>query len=215
MARPSQSIPMGRLAGPFFLSVAHQGVARELAAQPAAPAAHSHAGAFVLPSRDALTAAVSAAYRLSSSLPTLALEIFRRDTATLGDTEADILARQRIGQDVFREALMAYWNGRCPMTGIIEPALLRASHIVPWAKCETDADRLDVHNGLLLSALWDSAFDGGFISFADDGTVIASPRLGAAAIKSLAVGEVPRLRLSPESRERMAWHRAHQFAVER
>lgn len=25
---------------------------------------------------------------------------------------------QRIGQDVFRQALMAYWGGRCPLTGI-------------------------------------------------------------------------------------------------
>ena len=73
-------------------------------------------------------------------------------------TEAERLVIQRIGQDVFRDALMAYWGGRCPLTGITEPGLLRASHIVPWADC-TDAQRLDVHNGLLLSALWDAAFD--------------------------------------------------------
>jgi putative restriction endonuclease len=54
--------------------------------------------------------------------------------------------------------------------------LLRASHIVPWAECD-DAQRLDVHNGLLLAALWDAAFDTGLVSFADDGTVLASPRL--------------------------------------
>src|SRR3977135_1680410 len=70
---------------------------------------------------------------------------------------------------IFRDALMDYWGGRCPLTGITEPALLRASHIVPWAECD-DAQRLDVHNGLLLSALWDAAFDAGLISFADDGT---------------------------------------------
>ena len=46
-------------------------------------------------------------------------------------------------------------GGRCPLTGITDPALLRASHIVPWAECD-DAQRLDVHNGLLLSALWDA-----------------------------------------------------------
>ena len=48
-----------------------------------------------------------------------------------------------------------------PLTGITDEALLRASHIVAWADCETDALRLDVHNGLLLSALWDAAFDAG------------------------------------------------------
>ena len=38
----------------------------------------------------------------------------------------------------------------------------------------TDPQRPDVHNGLLLSTLWDAAFDRGLISFADDGTVLAS-----------------------------------------
>jgi hypothetical protein len=32
----------------------------------------------------------------------------------------------------------------------------------------TEAQRLDVHNGLLLSALWDAAFDKGLVSFADE-----------------------------------------------
>ena len=65
-------------------------------------------------------------------------------------TEAERSVIQRIGQNVFRDALMDYWGGRCPLTGISEPALLRASHIVPWSDCD-DAQRLDVHNGLLLS----------------------------------------------------------------
>jgi HNH endonuclease len=93
---------------------------------------------------------------------------FRARTANLPQTtEAERLVIQRVGQDVFREALLDYWGGRCPLTGITEPALLRASHIRPWAGC-TDEQRLDVHNGLLLSALWDAAFDRGLISFADD-----------------------------------------------
>ncbi len=67
------------------------------------------------------------------------------------------------------------------MTGITDEPLLRASHIVAWADCETDALRLDVHNGLLLSALWDAAFDAGLISFADDGAALSSPRLTSSA----------------------------------
>ena len=42
----------------------------------------------------------------------------------------------------------------------------------PWAICETDADRLDVHNGLLLAAHLDAAFDGGLISFTDEGAIL-------------------------------------------
>jgi predicted restriction endonuclease len=81
---------------------------------------------------------------------------------------------QRIGQDVFRDALMDYWGGRCQLTGITDAALLRALHIVPWAEC-SDEQRLDVHNGLLLSALWDAAFDKGLVSFADNGTPLPWP----------------------------------------
>jgi predicted restriction endonuclease len=89
---------------------------------------------------------------------------------------------QRVGQDIFRAALLDYWGGRCPLTGIADPGLLRASHIVPWAECDTD-----VHNGLLLSALWDAAFDGGLVSFADDGTVLtaaSSSHVAEAALNS-------------------------------
>ena len=63
-----------------------------------------------------------------------------------------------------------------------DPALLRASHIVPWSDCN-DELRLDVHNGLLLSALWDAAFDPGLVSFADDGTPLFGPKLSATARK--------------------------------
>ena len=52
------------------------------------------------------------------------------------------------------------------MTGLDVPELLRASHIKPWADCGTDAERLDVFNGLLLAPHLDAAFDAGFITIA-------------------------------------------------
>ena len=64
---------------------------------------------------------------------------------------------------------------------------------MPWAACESDADRLDVHNGLLLSALWDAAFDKGLVSFADNGTPLASPLLSGETRLALALDNVPRL----------------------
>lgn len=108
-------------------------------------------------------------------------------------TEAERLVVQRVGQGIFREALLAYWGGRCPMTGISDPALLRASHIVPWSQCDNDAHRLDVHNGLLLSALWDAAFDAGLVSFTDDGSVLFSSKLTPDArgvLKSCSIGKL-------------------------
>lgn len=47
-------------------------------------------------------------------------------------TERVAEVRQRVGQDLFRDALMRYWGGRCAISGVGEPALLRASHAKPW-----------------------------------------------------------------------------------
>lgn len=74
-------------------------------------------------------------------------------------TTREAQVRLRVGQNTFRAALDDYWGGRCPLTGITDRALLRASHIVPWAECKSDGQRLNVFNGLLLAAHWDAAFD--------------------------------------------------------
>jgi hypothetical protein len=65
-----------------------------------------------------------------------------------------------------------------------------------------------VHNGLLLSALWDAAFDSGLVSFAADGTVLASPRLSIAAHTALGIERATRLpNLRATHRANLAAHR--------
>jgi len=146
-------------------------------------------------------------YELACSLPSVPLREFEAELAGLSATEAESWSRRRIGQDVFRRALLRYWQGRCPLTGITEPALLRASHIIPWAECTTDAERLDVHNGLLLAAHWDAVFDVGLVGFDDQGAVIWSSRLGATERAILNANCPPNLTLTSEHRLRLAWHR--------
>lgn len=125
-------------------------------------------------------------YELSRSLPSAPLDRFRDKTHELpATTEAERLVVQRVGQDIFREALMDFWSGRCAITGLDQPEMLRASHMKPWAACETDAERLDPYNGLLLSAHWDAAFDSGLVTFEDDGTVRVSSRLSVNASRLL------------------------------
>jgi hypothetical protein len=210
-ARGEIAVAAASASGPFFLSVEHVGIAHEHGGATAAPAAKGHAGAFAFENRDDLHAGVSRAYQLGMSLPTAPLETFEQETATLGATEAEAIARRRIGQDVFRKALMDYHGGRCQITGITDAALLRASHIIPWADCKTDAERLDVHNGLLLSSLWDAAFDEGLLSFADEGDPIYSTWLTDEARSLLETPPIRRLELRPEQLPRIAWHRAHVF----
>ncbi|HEY7300510.1 MAG TPA: HNH endonuclease [Xanthobacteraceae bacterium] len=199
----------GSSRGPWLLSIDHSGVAAEIGSMPIAPVPGPGLATFVFTNLAQLHAALDRVYKLAVSLPEAPLAQFQAKIKGLPQTtEAERLIIQRIGQDVFREALMAYWGSRCPLTGIAEPALLRASHIVPWAEC-TDAQRLDVHNGLLLSALWDAAFDHGLVSFADDGSVLASPQLSATARAALGVGTAPPLTgLRDRHRANLAIHRA-------
>ena len=170
----------------------------------------SGAARFVFDDLNELYQAIKRAHQLGASLPTAPLEEFRRRTRGLpARTEAERKVIQRIGQDIFRERLLEYWQGRCPLTGIGTPALLRASHIRPWAQCESDEQRLDVHNGLLLSGLWDAAFDAGLVTFDDDGRPLFSPALDDAAKKHL-TWQAP-LPLKDAHRHYLAWHRTHVF----
>lgn len=190
----------------WFLAVSHAGVATELGAPPASPVPNGMRAAFAFAGQAEMRQAIHRAYDLASSLPTAPLYEYQERVAKLGNTETERLTKQRIGQDVFRAALMRYWNGRCPLTGIIEPALLRASHIVPWAECESDADRLDVHNGLLLAVHWDAAFDAGLVTFDNDGAALFSAVLGAA--ERLILDASPKLLLTQQHQIRLAWHRS-------
>lgn len=195
--------------GPWFLALDHPGVVAELGCVPAdlpGPGLARFAFARLTPLYELLPRV----YELSLALPDAPLESFKAETEGLPrSTEAERLVIQRRGQEIFRASLLRYWQGRCPLTGIAEEALLRASHIVPWKDCADDAERLDVHNGLLLSALWDAAFDRGLVTFSDEGAPRFSPRLSASARAHLHWQQP--LALTPQHREKLAWHRARVF----
>ena len=78
------------------------------------------------------------------------------------DTEREAVVKVRLNQVRFRRWVLASYGGRCCITGLKEPKLLIASHIVPWA--EDPVHRLNPRNGLCLSPLYDRAFDQGLIT---------------------------------------------------
>ncbi len=175
--------------GQWWLSIEHTGVARELGG-PSLSGPGIHTLSF--DSLYKLHRALDRVYHLSLSLPSAPLSAFEQATqGLLRSTEAQRTTILRVGQDIFRTALMDYWKGRCPLTGITDPELLRASHIVPWAECTTNEMRLNVYNGLLLSSLWDAAFDTGLISFSDTGGILRSDRLSNAAATALQINRTP------------------------
>lgn len=85
------------------------------------------------------------------------------------------LTTQRIKQHFFRRAVLSSYQERCCMSGLSEPKLLIASHIVPWAKDRQN--RLNPRNGLCLSAIHDRAFDKGLITLSDDLKIILAETL--------------------------------------
>jgi hypothetical protein len=156
---------------------------------------------------------VRRAFQLSKTLPYELLHTFEKQAAALPrSTEAERLVVQRVGQGVFRGGLLEYWDGRCAMTGLAVPELLRASHIKPWADCASDAERLDVFNGLLLAPHLDAAFDGGFITVADDGVVVVSSELDDTARHLLGLANPLFVAaLKPAHRAYLPWHREQVF----
>jgi len=195
--------------GRWFLAIDHSGVIEELALAPADIAGPGLAR-YSFDTLGELYAVMPQVYDLGVALPDAPLETFIEKTKNLPrTTEAERLVVQRVGQDVFRNSLLKYWNNRCSLTGIQDLALLRASHIIPWRKCPDDAERLNPFNGLLLSALWDAAFDKGLVTFDDDGQPLFSPNLSSKAQAELRWNNP--LPLRDKHRERLNWHRSHLF----
>ena len=126
-------------------------------------------------------------------------------------TEVECLTFQRLGQRLFREQLMDYWEKRCPLTGITDEHLLRASHIIPWVRCATAIQQLDPWNGLLLSALWDAAFDRGLVRFNKDGKPIYSDRLSETAHAELSRSHKKNIPLKSKHQANLTWHRDNVF----
>lgn len=149
-----------------------------------------------------LAALLRRAASLSRALPSQAANDYQLAVAAelavlpanVAGTEVERMVRQRVGQNKFRNAMLDYWGGCCAVTGVSIPEVLRASHAKPWAECATDAERLDVFNGFLLSANLDALFDRFLISFDEEGLLIVSPMLSATDLHSLGISLHMRLR---------------------
>jgi hypothetical protein len=200
----------------FLAAFSQQNVARalgEYGTPMAAPMPKGAAAGRTVPDVPALHRLLRRAFQLSKALPNELLHTFEKQVAALPKTtEAERLVIQRVGQNLFREGLLDLWEGRCAVTGLAVPALLRASHIKPWADCETDAERLDVYNGILLAAHLDAAFDAGFITVHDDGAIVVSEALDPDARVVLGLDQPLRVRgLADSHRGYLPWHRERVF----
>lgn len=107
--------------------------------------------------------------RLRENVMPFAFEPYDGPSTTAATVE------RRVGQNFFRRAVLANFENTCCITGIAEPTLLNASHIVPWG---IDVkNRHNPANGLCLSATFDRAFDRGLITVDSSLTVLVSKSL--------------------------------------
>ena len=171
------------------------------------PVTDGPAGPFQATGEAALGRLLRRAAELAMALPTHAADLYAEEVAKIEaepptTTEALRLTKQRVGQDLFRRALMDYWGGACAVSGLWIPEFLRASHAKPWADCASVAERLD------------ALFDSGLITFDDEGVLQPSPRLNPFHRLLLSLSDETPLHLrwiSPQHLPYLAWHRQHVF----
>lgn len=125
-------------------------------------------------------------------------------------TEREAITKSRIGQSLFRNDLINYWN-QCAVTGCKNEILLKASHIKPWSKSD-DHDRLNPYNGLLLSPDLDECFDSGLISFNDKGGILLSKDLTEKDMQNLGITVDMKLsKIEDDHKKYLSYHREHIF----
>lgn len=135
---------------------------------------------------------------------------YEAELNALTPTERLQIVAVRIGQDLLRRKLMGRAGRSCEITGIKDESLLRASHIKPW-KLADDRERLDPDNGILLSALWDSAFDGGLVTFKKHGAPKFSKALSGDARETLQASRTDDLQVGVRRAEYLNFHRDNIF----
>ena len=101
-----------------------------------------------------------------------------RTERMIENTDVEVVITARRGQGLFRKNV-ELWESACRISGLRDKRLLIASHIKPWRICESNVERLDGSNGLLLAPHIDRLFDRGLITFDSDGTIQISSSLDA------------------------------------
>ena len=126
---------------------------------------------------------------------------------SIPETERTAIVQSRVGQGLFRKQLMEKYRGSCVITGINHPKLLVASHIKPWAASDNQ-ERLQVDNGLLLSATYDRLFDSGLITFDRNGRIFLSSFIGVENEKKLYLesGKQYPLKITDRMRSFLEYH---------
>lgn len=123
--------------------------------------------------------------------------------------EREAVIKVRVNQSVYRNKILAL-HKKCCLCGISDERLLIASHLKPWVESDEN-EKLDKHNGLLLCPNHDKLVDRGFISFADDGSILVSSALSDNDKKLLNIAENIKIKVTDENAKYIKYHRENIF----
>jgi putative restriction endonuclease len=127
----------------------------------------------------------------------------------LTKSEKQQLSKARLGQGIFRKRVEKI-ESKCRLTGLTDKRFLIASHIIPWKDAD-NRQRLDGHNGLLLSPHIDRLFDRGWISFEDNGDMLFSDKIRAVLQRWYISTEMNAGNFTASQKHYLAYHREKIF----
>lgn len=141
----------------------------------------------------------------SVSLDNDSILISEIENTNMVGAEKVALVKVRVNQGVFRDKLLKKYS-KCCLCGVSDTAFLTASHIKPWVESNSK-EKLDTENGFLLCPNHDKLFDGGWISFNDDGTIIISETLKQTEKVFMNIREDMKIVLSEKNKKYLKFHR--------
>lgn len=119
-------------------------------------------------------------------------------------------ATARTGQAKYKRELVQIFN-ECPFSHIMDERILVASHILPYASCNS-SQKYDPENGLLLSPLYDKLFDKGFITFDQQGNLRKTIWLSSAEWEKIPLNyNLQDLHLTNQRKAYLQFHETYVF----
>tara|TARA_B110000211_G_scaffold160265_1_gene181350 strand:- start:215 stop:712 length:498 start_codon:yes stop_codon:yes gene_type:complete len=125
------------------------------------------------------------------------------------ETKVNNIVASRKGQGLFKSGVALVEQG-CRITGAIGQGYFIASHIKPWL-ISNNIEKLDGHNGLLLSPHIDRLFYQGYVSFSDEGDLLISKHCGSNIVKAWGIKEGNTGSFKNEQKVYLNYHRNHIF----
>lgn len=89
--------------------------------------------------------------------------------------DRDVVIHQRVNQSFFRKMVLCSYLNRCCVTGISNPSLLEACHIMSWS--DDEVNRMNPTNGLCLNPLFHKAYDNYLMAITPDYRVCISDNM--------------------------------------